>query len=237
MRYYLFSFFIAIIGFGHFSSAKQFKNSYIAFEIPENWHCTLEATEWVCRSGETNESKEAIIVLTAKETGPQDKLEIYQNHVSNPIKTTNKSGGIVTSQVMSPPVLKQINNLTWVDGFHHSSEIQNYYTRYMATIKERIAVLVTFSAHKEFYSKYTSGFIAAINSLTVIATKDSLSDTSVRPKEGSLMPIKPNHGIEPFVDPLLEANNPTKKNNKFFIIIGAIIFAIIGIILLIRKKK
>ena len=47
-----------------------------------------------------------------------------------------------------------------MDGFHKSSEIQNYLTRYLATTKDRIAVLITFSAHTLYYSKYSQDFLA-----------------------------------------------------------------------------
>lgn len=224
-------------GVANVAQAKQFKNAYISFEIPERWNCVLEATEWVCRSQETNESKEAIIVLTAKEVGPSDSLQIYENHMKNPIKTTTKTGDTVMSQVMSPPTQKRINNLLWVDGFHISSEIQNYYTRYIATIKEKIAVLVTFSAHKEFYSKYSQDFFNAVNSLNVIATKNSLQDPSVQGAHGTLGPISTGTGTGINIEGLDGGNQAPKKNNKFLFIIGAIVFAAIGLLILMRLKK
>ena len=220
----------------NWATAKQFKNAYISFEIPERWNCILEATEWVCRSQDTTESKEAIIVLTAKEVGPSDSLQIYENHMKNPIKTTTKTGETIMSQVMSPPSQKKINNLLWVDGFHQSSEIQNYYTRYIATIKEKIAVLVTFSAHKEFYSKYAADFFNAINSLNVIATKNSLQDPSIQGPGGTLGPISTGTGNGIDI-PGIELGQPQKKTNKFLYIIGAIVFAAIGLLILMRMKK
>lgn len=224
-------------GLSNVAQAKQFKNAYISFEIPERWNCVLEATEWVCRSQDNNESKEAIIVLTAKEVGPSDSLQIYENHMKNPIKTTTKTGDSVMSQVMSPPTQKKINNLLWVDGFHISSEIQNYYTRYIATIKEKIAVLVTFSAHKEFYSKYSQDFFNAVNSLNVIATKNSLQDPSIQGAGGTLGPISTGTGSGINIDGLEGGPQSPKKSNKFLFIIGAIVFAAIGILILMKLKK
>lgn len=229
-------FLILLVGSLQLANAKQFKNAYISFEIPERWNCVLEATEWVCRSQDNNESREAIIVLTAKEIGPSDSLQIYENHMKSPIKTTSKTGEIVMSQVMSPPTQKQINNLLWVDGFHLSSEIQNYYTRYIAAIKEKIAVLVTFSAHKDFYAKYSNDFFKAVASLNVIATKNSLQDPSIQGPGGSLSPI--SNGQNAVMDiPGFEPIGGQKKSNKFLYIIGAIVLAAIGLLLLMRMKK
>lgn len=225
-------------GVSSIAQAKQFKNAYISFEIPERWNCALEATDWVCRSQEANESKEAIIVLTAKEVGPSDSLQIYENYMRNPIKTTTKTGEVVMSQMMSPPSQKKINNLLWVDGFHISSEIQNYYTRYIATIKEKIAVLVTFSAHKEFYTKYSQDFFNAVNSLNVIATKNSLQDPSIQGPGGTLGPINPGGGSAIEIGGLPDGTSSGgKKSNKFFYVIGAIVFAAIGVLILMKLKK
>jgi hypothetical protein len=219
----------------HLSQAKQFKNAYISFEIPERWECQLEATEWVCRSQDTNESKEAIIILTAKEVGPSDSLAIYEGHLKKPISATLKTGGTFQSQVVTAPQQKQINNLIWIDGFHLSSEIQNYYTRYLATIKDRIAVLVTFSAHKDFYSKYATDLFKAIESLNVIATKNSMSDPSIQGPGGSLGAINSGQGGNfPEMEPI---SPKEKKSSKLLFLIIALALGGAGIFLLMKMKK
>ena len=60
-----------------------------------------------------------------------------------------------------------IADLPWVDGMHDGSEVTGYFTRYMVTVREKVAVLVTFSAHKEHFSKYSEDFRMAIDSLRV----------------------------------------------------------------------
>ncbi len=225
------------ISFSFHAMAKQFKNAYITFDIPDRWECVLEVTEWVCRSQEAEESKQAIIVFTAKEVGPSDSLQIYHDHVKNPIPAKNKFGQVIYSKVMAPPTLKKINGLTWVDGFHESSEVQNYYTRYVATIRAQIAVLVTFSAHKDFYTKYSADFFKAINSLNVTASKISLQNSGSSKSNDSLAPIP--SALEainiPGLDPASGTNQ--KKSNKLIFIMGAIIFAAIGLILLLKMRE
>lgn len=235
IKYFLILFFAFFLP--NSATAKQFKNAYITFDIPDRWECALEVTEWVCRSQESEESKQAIIVFTAKEVGPSDSIQIYSEHVRNPIFAKNKLGQQVASVVMSPPSLKKINGLTWVDGFHQSSEIQNYYTRYMATIKEKIAVLVTFTAHKDFYTKYSADFFKTINSLNVTANKISIQNPIEQKSEGSLAPIP--SAIDTINIPGLDApaGPIAKKSNKFIFIMGAIIFAALGLILLLKRKK
>lgn len=161
--------------------AKVFRNAYVAFELPDTWKCTLEHTEWVCRSESEKESKEAIIILTAKEVGPTDSFEAYTQHLNTP-QTGGRGGGV--SRVVYPPKQVKINDQVWIDGLHMGSEVSSYFTRYLATIKDRIAILVTLSAHKDFYSKYSQDFYNAVKTLRVIATKNLVG----QPGLGNLRP-------------------------------------------------
>ncbi|MFP5519335.1 MAG: hypothetical protein ACLGGX_05490 [Bdellovibrionia bacterium] len=166
------------------AQAKVFRNNYISFEMPDSWRCNLEQTEWVCRSQNNNESREAIIILTAKEVGPTDSFPQYESHLNTPMTVNLKSGGVATSAVQYKAKNIQINNQAWIDSLHLGSEVPNYYTRYVATIKEQIAILVTFSAHKDFYTKYSADFFKSIQSLQVIASKNLLA----RPDMGTMRP-------------------------------------------------
>ncbi len=160
--------------------ATTFRNSYVSFDLPERWSCILEQTEYVCRAQTSGqESKEAVIILTAKEAGPADNLQAYEAHLKSPKSIPSITGVPTLSQVVKPPVVRNIAMHPWVDGFQLGSEIPNYYTRYMATIKDRIGILVTFSAHKKYYSKYANDFFKAIESLRVLVTAQSLSSGQV----------------------------------------------------------
>lgn len=162
-------------------SAKTFRNAYISFELPDAWNCKLEHTEWVCRSEIERQNKEAIIILTAKEVGPTDSLEQYLDHLSRIQATAYRGAGGANSRVIYKPKKAQINDQVWIDGLHLGSEVPNYFTRYLATVKDRIAVLVTLSAHKDFYTQYSPQFFKAVESLRVIATSQMLN----RPEVGS----------------------------------------------------
>jgi hypothetical protein len=162
--------------------AKVWRNSYLSFEIPDAWKCNLENTEWICRAEADKESKEAIIVLTAKEVGPMDTFDAYLSHLNAPQTSSYKGAAGVLSKVVYPPKKVMINDQPWIDGLHMASEVPNYFTRYLATIKDKIAVLFTCSAHKDYYTKYSQDFFKAVQSLRVVATKDLLSkpDNGIR---------------------------------------------------------
>ena len=230
--------FIIILIFSQMASAKVFRNAYISFEMPDSWNCQLEQTEWVCRSTDAKETREAIIILTAKEVGPTDNFGLYENHLNNPISATTKTGAQLTSKVVYKSKQVQVNSQTWIDGLHISSEVNNYYTRYLATIKDKIAVLVTFSAHKDFYTKYSQDFFKSISSMRIIATKDLLS----RPDLGPLRPSSDTLGIggnNAFpADFQTEMQTGSGGGNKKMTIVALLILVLAaGILLFLRSRK
>lgn len=182
------SLFIAL-SLSSFSQARTFKNAYISFEMQDTWNCKLEQTEWVCRSEDTQEGKEAVIILTAKEKGPTDSFPLYEAHINSSITSTTKSGTTLVSRVIYKAQQNRYNDQPWLDGLHQDSEVKNYFTRYLATIKDQIAILVTFSAHNKYYSKYSGHFMNTIKSLRVIASKDLLSRPDLGPigKSGEVL--------------------------------------------------
>lgn len=172
----VFRFFLLFLAIAvcHSASAKRFRNAYVSFDLPPNWDCKLEGAEWVCENNYSKKQKEAIIILTAKEVGPSDTLAAYTTQLQTPRILPGKGGVPIKSKVIHVQQ-RTIANQLWIDGMQEGSEIAAYFTRYMATIKDRIAILVTFSAHKEHFSKYANDFRQAIESLRVVATKDLLN--------------------------------------------------------------
>lgn len=219
--------------------AKIFKNSYVSFQLPDRWECVLEDTEWVCRSRALDQAREAIIILTAKEVGPSDSLGDYLEFLKRPRAITLPSQQKSLSRVYKVSE-SSINGQKWVDGLHLGSEIPNYFTRYLATIKERIAILVTFSSHTQHYTKYSKDFLEAVNSLRVVAERaqaggtgssggssggtigqDSMMDIGDIPPEGS--------GSSP-----TQQSNGSNKNS--LLLFGALALAI-GLFLFFKNKK
>lgn len=227
-------FFIWMLVWSNTLFAKTFSNSYISFELPPSWNCILEQTEWVCRSTDSKESKEAIIILTAKEAGPLDKFELYQAHLESPIAATSKTGESFQSQVKIKPSKIQIQGHIWLDSLHMNSEIQDYFTRYIVTTKEKIAVLVTFSSHKNFYAKYSQEFNRIIQSINIKSTKNILKDISASSGfNGSL-----GSGSDPgILMPSMGSGipNPKKKQSPILILLGVLL--LILIIYFLSKKK
>ena len=171
--------------------AKSFSNSYISFELPDQWECQLKNKAWICRHRiskackqrpgsapcrrQIKKSREAIIILAAKETSPIDSTELYLKDLQEPRNIKTSAGSTSQSEVVHAKFVK-INGLKWADSMHLSSELPLYYTRYLATIKGNVAVLVTFSSHKRYYTNYSNNFFKGIKALKVTASNLSKVD-------------------------------------------------------------
>ncbi len=212
--------------------AKLFTNSYISFELPDQWSCSLDKTEWICRSDAAGANREAVIILTAKEVGPTDSLAQYENYLKTPKAITGADGKPVMSQIKQVKQM-QISGHAWVDGMHLGSEVPYYYTRYLATIKVQIAILVTFSAHQRYYTKYSNDFFKAIQSLRVIAAPNLVNasnSTGGIIGSASGIPMDMGDGELP--------NEPTgSSRSKKNALLLAILLAAIGGYIFIKKRK
>ncbi len=157
-------------GFAQTSHAARFANQFTEFELPPGWQCNLEGAEWVCQSTNDGKKKDAIIVLAAKLKGDQDSLDQYLTH----LKAAKSYMSAQNKPVKSDPKYAKnatVNSHAWIDALHLESEIPGFYTRYLATVKEDIGVLITYSINKNKYQEYIKDFDSMINTLKVFRKK------------------------------------------------------------------
>lgn len=141
--------------------AEKFENLYLSFDLPDGWTCQRESTEFVCRApNPSNKNNVAMMIMTAKEPGPDDTLAAYMEHLRN---IAPAKGG----SVFKAPVQVNLQGTLWVDATLLGSEVPNYYTRYMATVKDNVAVLYTFSVHKSRYQDFAGVSTLAVQTLKV----------------------------------------------------------------------
>ncbi len=161
---------VAALSLFNLAHAKRFTSQFCEFELPPGWECALEGTEWVCQSTNADRKKEAIIILAAKERGPQDSMMEYEAYLKK-TKTFNLPGG--KTQVSEPKDIKirEVNGQPWVDALHLASEVPGFYTQYLATVKESLGIAVTFSVGKDFYDSYRGVFDNIISTMRVFVPK------------------------------------------------------------------
>lgn len=159
------------------TQAAKFANQFIEFEMPPRWQCNLEGAEWVCQSTEEAKKREAIIVLAAKLRGDQDNLDQYLGYLKTPKNWTNIQGKPMHS---TPKYAKmvQINGNGWADSLHLDSELQSFYTRYLATTKADIAVLVTFSVNQKKYQEHLQDVENMVKTLKVFRKAGGINSSA-----------------------------------------------------------
>lgn len=164
------------------ASAAKFANQFVEFELPPKWQCNLEGAEWVCQHTEAQKKRDAIIILAAKLRGEQDTLDQYLDYLKQSKSYTNVQNKPVKSEVKYAKSL-QLNEHAWIDALHLESEIPGFYTRYLATIKQDIGVLVTYSINKATYQTYLNDFESMVKTLKVFRKAGGLN---ANPASGNL---------------------------------------------------
>lgn len=157
---------VCTLAFSLSAHAAKFANQFAEFELPPQWQCNLEGAEWVCQTTNDQRKKDAIIVLAAKLKGDQDSLDQYRAYLKAPKTYTSVTGKSVKSEPKYAD-MKNINGQVWVDSLHMESELPGFYTRYLATIKQDIGVLVTYSINKNKWNEYQQDFENMVKTLTV----------------------------------------------------------------------
>lgn len=224
--------------------AEKWANQFTEFELPPNWSCSIEDAEWVCQSADPGKKKEAIIVLAAKLKGDQDSLDQYLTYLKGVKTFTSVTGKPMKSEPKSAKTVN-INGQAWVDALHLESEIPGFYTRYLATVKDDIGVLVTYSIAKNKYSEYLGEFENLVRTLKVFrkpgginaggdtglvqgGVKIPTSITTDTFVAGGNVPATDTHPAQP----------PRKASGiddtTFYILVGA---AAVGLMIFMKKKR
>lgn len=145
--FFRFLLFISFIFFNSVTHGKKFSSQFCEFQLPSDWNCSLEGTEWFCQSTNKNRQKEAIIILAAKERGQSDSMAFYQDYLKKPKKFKIPGGQFQVSEPKYTKTIK-INDHLWVDSLHLASEVPGFYTRYLATIKIDLVLQLHFQLQK-----------------------------------------------------------------------------------------
>ncbi len=206
--------------------AKLFKNSFVSFELPSNWSCQLTNYTWNCSNQFEKKVKSAVIVLAAKEVGPQDTLKNYEKEISS--KPGITISGTKHFKAKKLQIKKNnINQQVWIDGLSYNSEAPDFYTRYLATTKNKIAILVTFTSHKSYYTSYVTDFLKAIKSLKILSPENK--PKIIKPKVTNYQESKQDNIIvdDNFEPEIIETEAETlftKQNIGLFLMVVTVIF-------------
>jgi len=228
-----------LLGSNKLAHAAKFANQFVEFELPAKWQCSLEGAEWVCQNTDAVKKREAIIILAAKLRGEQDTLEAYLDYLKQPKRWTSIDGKSVQSEAKYARSA-DVNGHPWIDSLHLESEIPGFYTRYLATVKEDIGVLLTYSVNKDKHTQYVNDFENLTKTLRVFRKAGGLNAAPANQNLFGLTKIP--EGMSPDsvfpVTPKGASDEHPKKakddDTLWYILVGG---AAVVALWIIRKKK
>lgn len=132
--------------------AKTLETSYLKLNVPNSWQCQKIETIWSCVDP-SQEVKEAFLVVTAKNIGPEDNLVTFQKSLSKTRVIQNSDGKTIQSKVN---FTKKVNfkGQSWIQALHQNSEILDYNTYYMSTVTDSLAITTSLSLYNKTQKKY-----------------------------------------------------------------------------------
>jgi hypothetical protein len=145
--------------------------AYVNFDEPAGWRCELAQGVWVCQSTLDPDRKESLVMSIAALSSEWDTLENYEDYLKKPREFKTKGDKTIQSEI-SYTRRRNINGHVWVDSLQHHSELAGFWTRYLATVHEKLAVLVTYIVSDEHYSKMAPQFERMVVSLKLISSGD-----------------------------------------------------------------
>jgi hypothetical protein len=227
---------LALVGLSLFSAtsafAKTFQNSYVRFEIPENWHCGQENLAWVCSPVSSKDAREALIVVTAKVAGPEDNLDAYERHLKKPKTLATRGAKTGSFSTVLSTNHRTINGVNWVEAVHLGSEVPEFHTEYLAVVKENLAILISLSADNEQLGKYEQIFKKAVNSLHVDLAKAA---PEIAKAQGAAGPNVVNQNAAPQAksDVAATATDTTthaRNRKSMSLLVGVLALLVIGLV-------
>ena len=146
--------------------AKSFTNSFLDFDLPPNYNCKSNGGSWTCVSQVASDPK-GIIVITAKKSKVGVNLRWFKNKLSTS-KTSTWNGKKMNSTVLTVEETT-LKGHKWILSTHTDGELPNSITKYLASVKNGLSILVSFTAHNQDYPKLANKFNKAISSVKIKA--------------------------------------------------------------------
>lgn len=174
---------LTILWFATVAEAKPINTGYVSFQISDRWDCQREDQfAFMCIPKGSKPPQEAIIIVSGKEAGPEDNFESFQKFLKVPRAVEVPGSRPVQSQIQYVRMI-EIAKQPWADAGHLNSELYGYHTRYLATVKQKLSVLVSLSVSQRQWKLYEKDFAMVANSLaltdnvTVLAQPFNLGQT------------------------------------------------------------
>jgi len=220
-----------------------FSTAYVEFEHPDGWRCDLSQGVWICQSTVEADRKESVVLSIATNATEWDTLDNYENYLKQTRTINDEEGKPLTSKVTYTR-RRNINGTVWVDSLHFNSELPGFWARYVSTVHNKLAILITYIVSDEYYSRLAPQFERMVASLKPKADFDlSIPSKQI---DGEL-PGSRRLGVNDLIrdrlntkkvaakpqEPAVPAEPP--RTGALLLVAGAILLLLVG--LRMRRKK
>lgn len=218
------------------AGAKTFRNDYLEFKISDRWNCQRQAIDWICRPQGVH-SPQALIIVTAKQTGPEDNLQNFFSYLSKPKAVAARGQAKITSEVIHTKQ-RDIFGHTWVEGLQLNSEVENFFTLYLATVKRGLSILVSLSVEKPIATLFNEDFTSVVQSLKIVADEQFLAQLDeIRGANGGPIGI-PDKVLSSNPDDigLISEGPSSARKILLYVLAGLLVIAVFYLGWLVSKK-
>lgn len=229
----LFAFAILALSFMTTPSAyaKSFATSYLQIDLPDNWDCKSIEKTYACQVTGSTEQRTAVIVITAKQAGPQDHLSALRSSLKLPRAVDGAKRSMITSKLEWEKELT-LGSEPWVESLHSNREIEGFYTYYLATVARGLTIVLSFS-FQNTKSKEMQPILNQIRSSLkliakpIITATDGPAPVPVAPQAAGQQPSTSSPSATP------GRQGPMSPEMMIGILVGLVAVAF----LLLRRKK
>ncbi len=173
------------------AQAKLFQTQFMKFQLPPNWSCRQEELDWVCQPDNVAERSEVILLVVTKAVNDVDDNFVKYEQV---LKTSRDMRDLLGNAYKSDVKYvkkRDIKNWPWIDSLHFGSEIPGFYTRYVGSIKEKVAGLITYSIAETTYPKWSQVMEEVIDSAEIFFDPKAFNEM-MKSGPGSLLASRGN---------------------------------------------
>ncbi|MBS1983365.1 MAG: hypothetical protein JST16_04265 [Bdellovibrionales bacterium] len=217
------------------AGAKPFSTQFMSVQLPPNWDCKQEEMDWVCQPDNLSERSEAIVIIVTKAVNEtDDTFEKYESTLKATRPMRDLLGNSYESQVKYTR-RREIKGQPWIDSLHLGSEIPGFFTRYIASIKEKVAGMLTYSVAESVYPKYSAVLDQMVDSLEIHFDPKAFAD-AMKSNSGPIMSKSRTAGPGRLA-PTMESDKGKDGKGMDTMQIAGILVALAAVGYLIWKKK
>ncbi len=157
------------------------KTAYVSFDHPDGWRCELSQGVWICQSTLEAERRDSVVLSIATMATEWDSVDNYLDYLKKTRTISDDQGKPIESKVTYARK-RDINGVVWVDSLQVNSELPGFWSRYVATVHNKLAILITYVVSESQYQRLAPQFERMVASLR----PNSEFDLNIASKQGEM---------------------------------------------------